>query len=181
MSGSCTETEDEPATMGALLAEAEQRGRKLALAELDAAIETARREERERSAERETEINAEWSDRSAERLAAGFDKLKHDLACQIGKELCRVLQPFLDEAVCRRAEEQLLALLDEELATSRDVVLEVRAPEVLHERLGQLLHKKNIAVAITQSEELELVMRDGASRFENMAARWMNALRAPAA
>lgn len=160
------------------LDDAREEGRAEACAAFEARLEQMREEERAASAQREAELVNEWTDRYAAVLGSALETLNDDLRHAVGSAVSAVLQPFLEELAREQATKAIIALLDQEMSSIQDAVLEIRAPLHLHERLSTMLQDKGLCAGLTVSPRIELVSRTGTSRFESMAAQWIAQIKA---
>ncbi len=140
--------------------------------EVAALVAAVRQEERTNYESREAVIAAEWSARCAAVTGTALAGLLQELHGSIGKALTDVLRPLLPDALHRRATTELLALLNRELSTLNGEFLEVRAPPEMHAELREVLDQLGIHVALTEFESVEVVSKNGISRFEQLAEAW---------
>ena len=140
--------------------------------ETAAMISAAREEEQQAAESRQSAIVAEWTARCAEIVVSALSSLKQDLQKSVGKALDDVLQPLLPVALRHRATAILFELLDREFETAGDEVLEVRAPKEMHEKLRVMLDQQSIQAVLTESLKIEVLSRQGPSRFECLADAW---------
>ena len=160
----------------ALIDQAYERGRQDGLngwAPRESALRAAFREE---LAEQEARLNGAWALHSASTVTAAAEAAFQHLRMALEQAVCAVLLPFLDEAIRARAAARLVELLAAEMAGGTGPILEIRAPALLHAPLAKSLEERGIIAALTESETIEIAARDGRSRFESMAQRWMAVL-----
>ena len=148
--------------------------------EAEAMISAARDEENGRSMAREANLTAKWSARCVALAETGFSNLRLELQTAIGDALNDVLQAFLPEAIRQRTVSQLFELLDREMAAAGTELLELRLPGELHEDFRRMLERKGMAVVLTESGHIEILSRHSVSRFESLAERWIEQVRASA-
>ena len=156
-----------------LIDEAYARGRRDQRAEMLTNSETLQDEHRNALALQEAELNVTWECRVSTDLASSVAAAFQGVRQRLEVSIHEVLRPFLDEAVVKAASAQLISQICMEVARSSSPIIEIRSPATLHARLEELLSEKGIAVSLSERDVIEVTARDGTSRFESMAARWI--------
>ncbi len=160
-----------------LLAEAHETGRRRALAELAKEIADARSAERSVWEEAMRCEELKWSERFARLSEENLQRLKEQLKNWLSDAVTQVLSPFVEAQINDKAVKELLLLLDGAISNPTDAILEIRAPEALHDRITNLLNMKGLAASLADSETVEIIARNETKIFESMAARWIEELR----
>ena len=132
------------------------------LAEAEETIATLQAEH----ARAEEELRQRLGEALAERIGVEIGRGLDGLLSQLEGALTQVLTPFLSQAARDRAVTELKALLQRELASAAEPVVELRAPAELHEMLSTL------NVGLVQAETVEIVFAGERQRFEELSARW---------
>lgn len=132
------------------------------LAEAEETIATLRAEHARAGEELRQQLGEALAERIGAEIARGFD----GLLSQLEGALTQVLTPFLSQAARDRAVTELKALLQRELASAAEPVVELRAPAELHEMLSTL------NVKLIEAEAVEIVFAGERQRFEELSARW---------
>ena len=94
----------------------------------------------------------------------------------IEEAVYEVLVSFLGEVLGRKATDELLMLLRQSMAETREPLLEVKAPSHVLLRLDEIMTEQP-NICFTESDEISLNFEAGAARFEELASHWANVLR----
>ncbi len=132
------------------------------------------------AAARETQLTEQLSGGAASQFADQVKVAFADLQFSIEQAVFEALVPFLNLEVSRKATSELLVLLQKAQSESADPLFEIRAPLHLIEHLRSALSRDGLSLTLQDGPEVELVFRSASIRFEELAARWIDALKGPA-
>lgn len=112
-------------------------------------------------------------------LSSGLGTALRDNGRQIGDAVAQALQPFLSEAVTKRAVEELCAILTDLTVANLGMQVEVTGPSDTFEAVRQGLPPSLAdALKFTPGEGIEITVKAGASLLETRIGAWLEELRA---
>lgn len=159
------------------IAEAYEKGLLEGRSDLLAAVEGARQEERERAAQREAELEADWARRCSGELATLVQSEFLLLRQHLESALVDVLAPFLMEGVASRVQDSLSSLLLDILRDEKDAALEVRCPAPMLDMISSALGERGFRVPITEATEIEVITHAGSRRLAVLTESWLASIR----
>jgi hypothetical protein len=157
--------------------EAYERGRTEASAESEAHLASVLAEHDACSAVREAELIAQWSSRFATEVANELATALTMMRQEIESALQRVLEPFLVSESARKLISILLRTIDDELAGTGQLPIEIAAPQHLHDPLRSQCEQRGWSMPLTESPEIRVAFRGGLLRFDEMSAQWSAAVK----
>jgi hypothetical protein len=123
-----------------VVAEAEERGRREGTAAANAEAERARSDAEAAFERRMGHERRQWTETQADLLAARIAEGLHEIETRLATDAARILLPFLETAVRRKALDELAGTLHEILTDSRHTGLTITGPEdllaMIRSRLG---------------------------------------------
>lgn len=127
-------------------------------------------------AERERELELRLGEDLGRRLQSEVLRAVEGLLQAVEESLSQALTPFLNEHVRAKAIAELTELIRREIQRSDSPVLEIRAPTRLHDALRAVGDEANVSIAVAPSEIIEVVLTTERRRFEELSARWLEAI-----
>lgn len=106
--------------------------------------------------------------RLSEEMKAGLVTLQR----AIEDAVVDVLLPFLGAAACRRASDDLLALVRQAIDDMAEPVVELRVPGPLLDACRQTIEAASLPACLAEGDEIELVFADRSLRFEELSRQW---------
>lgn len=148
--------------------------------ELEDALAAANRlneAEKTRAAAREDEISHQLGVAMADSINTALTLGLAELQRTIETAVRDVLVPFLGLSASKKAATELIGLIQEEVAHNSETVLEVRAPQHLHQFLEPVFGSSETAIVLDSASSVEVVCPNHRARFETLAERWVDAVR----
>lgn len=105
-------------------------------------------------------------------LERGLTSFRQD----VEEVLAEVLRPFLTLSISKKACEELLRLIVQELRESRDPPLEVRVPEELLGVIEPYLSDVNAAATMGECDHVEIIFHNRKTRFAELSRKWLAGL-----
>jgi hypothetical protein len=126
--------------------------------------------------ERERELERCLGEDLGRRLESEISKSVGALLEAIEESLVQALTPFLNEQTRLKAITELTEMVRHELQRSDLPVLEIRAPARFHEALRSAADGANTSMTLAPSEIVEVILTAERRRFEELSARWVDAI-----
>jgi hypothetical protein len=126
--------------------------------------------------ERERELELRLGEELGRRLQSDISRSIEDLLEALEESLVHVLTPFLKEHARQKAIAELAEMVRREIQRSDTPVLEIRAPTRLHDALRAVGEEAKVSIAVAPSEIIEVVLTTERRRFEELSARWLEAI-----
>jgi hypothetical protein len=156
--------------------EAFAKGRAEASAELALEHQKEIADLRARHAEEIDALKQRLEEQAAARIAAGFGEMADRLALALGDQAARVLAPVMDEALAKRAVENLAGMVRHGLAAGEGIAITVRGPLALFEALKALLPEAT-AFRHVESDDVDLTVEMGEAILVTRMAAWSDTVR----
>ncbi|PST26128.1 hypothetical protein C7U60_03580 [Mesorhizobium plurifarium] len=156
--------------------EAFAQGRAEASAELSLEHRKAIADLEVRHAEEIASLTRRLEEQAAGRIAAGFGEMADRLALALGDQTARVLAPVMDEALAKRAVENLAGMVRHGLAAGEGLTITVRGPLALFEALKALL-PETTAFRHAESGDVDLTVEMGEAILVTRMAAWSDTVR----
>ncbi|MEH3147643.1 MAG: hypothetical protein PGN34_20370 [Methylobacterium frigidaeris] len=163
----------------ALLREGEERGRRAALAEAQAALAAAGEAaearlaaERAAFAERLEAERRSWGEAQADPLAAGLSAALGDIETRLADRVAEALVPVLDAVLRRQAADELRAVLARLMADPDHPAIRVAGPEDLLTALAARLGPEAGAVTFVPGDGVEVRVTADRTVIETQLAAW---------
>lgn len=128
--------------------------------------------ERRFHARREEMLREELGTELACLLTARISKGVRELQQELEAALADVLRPFLAQRATKLAISALARLIETELQSEPQPVLEVRAPRDLHDLIRPAMETAGLSTSLSDASRIEVVFKSRTSRFEQLASRW---------
>jgi hypothetical protein len=161
-------SKEEAARIAEAHASGAESGKAAALATMEAKLE----EQRALSAQQLEAEREVWAAREGQKLAAQLTAGLNALEAQIGDAAARVLAPFLDAQVSRRAVAQLRSELEVLLTKDARLSLSIAGPEDLLQALREELADKACSVTYAASDACDVRISADQTLLETRLAAW---------
>ncbi len=132
----------------------------------------------EQRAEALADIETRYAD-TADTIVRMVQTSLEDLRHLVADSVADILRPFLLDAVADRSVQALLDALDRVMREPETPLIEIQGPEQLVEAIAQRVRQKNLAVACSAGDPVDVKLRIGRSTLELQLTEWVAALHAP--
>ena len=143
---------------------------------LAASLESAQ-QERHAAVTRERELSHRLGEELALRLGQDIRSGLTQLQAEIELAICDILSPFLEQQACRRSADSLRTMIAQSLSDTTEPLVEVRAPSLMHDAVRSAVEAAGMQVELLEGHHIELTIGTQVTRFEGLAARWIEVLK----
>ncbi|PDT85884.1 hypothetical protein [Sinorhizobium sp. BJ1] len=169
-------------TMPEIDVEAERReafvqGRTEAAAELTLEHQRELAELKARHAEELDAVKHRLAEETASKLAAGFAEITERLALALGDQTARVLAPVMEEALIKRAVEDLATMIRQGIGAGEGLTITVKGSPVLFEALKQYMDDDMLAFRHVATDDIDLTVEMGEAVLVTRMAAWSETVR----
>jgi hypothetical protein len=123
-----------------------------------------------------TAARSTWCEAEGPKLAEQLLTAIGDMHNSLAGSVERVLTPFVGEAVREEAVRQLRAAVDDLIATSHGISMEVSGPEDLLDAVRASLSGAGVAVSYIVNEASDVQIKAGGSIVETRIAEWLRCI-----
>jgi hypothetical protein len=159
-----------------IVAEAEERGRREALAGAKAEADHERAEAEVAFERRMGNERRRWTEAQADRLAAGIADGLRGIETRLAADVARVLIPFLEASMRQKAINDLTVTLREILAEGRNTGLTMTGPEDLLAMVRGRLGADAASVSYVVDEAADVHVAGGETFIETQLRAWTDRL-----
>jgi hypothetical protein len=170
------EIPDEPGILARKLEDAFEQGRQAGEAAARQDFAARLNDERERFVRDLRAQRQAWSLEQGERLSQQLAQGLCELENRLAECLARILEPFVKEALRRRAVDEFCALAASVLREQADAVFAMKAPRDLLEAIAQNLGPLAAKIDTAVSDRCEIEALSGLSAVETRLSYWLNSL-----
>ncbi|MCA1441194.1 hypothetical protein I6F07_13420 [Ensifer sp. IC4062] len=157
--------------------EAFAQGRAEASAELIFEHERAIAELKARHAEEMEALTRRLEEEVAGRLASKIAEMTERLALGLGDQTARVLAPVMEEALLKRAIEDLAQMVRQGLGSGEGCVITVKGPLALFEALKRHLPDQTTLFRHIETNDIDLAVEMGDAVLVTRMAAWSDTIR----
>ncbi|APG90003.1 hypothetical protein [Sinorhizobium americanum] len=157
--------------------EAFAQGRAEAAAELAFEHQREIAELKARHAEELDAVKHRLAEDTASKLAAGFSQITERLALALGDQAARVLAPVMEEALIKRAVEDLAAMIRQGIGAGEGLTITVKGSPVLFEALKQHLDDDTLVFRHVVADDIDLTVELGEAVLVTRMAAWSETVR----
>lgn len=152
-------------------------GRAEASAELILEHEREVAELKARHAEEVEALMQRLEEEVAGRLASRFAEMTERLALVLGDQTARVLAPVMEEALLKRAIEDLAQMVRQGLGAGEGCVITVKGPLTLFEALKRHVPDDTMSVRHIETNDIDLAVEIGDAVLVTRMAAWSDTVR----
>ncbi|HXV30949.1 MAG TPA: hypothetical protein VD840_11515 [Sinorhizobium sp.] len=113
----------------------------------------------------------------ARKLAAHFTEMTERLALALGDQTARVLAPVMEEALLKRAIENLAEMVRQGMATGEGLTITVKGPLALFEALKRHLPDDTVVFRHVETADVDLTVEFGEAILVTRIAAWSDTVR----
>lgn len=157
--------------------EAFAQGRAEATAELAFEHQRELAELKARHAEELEGLKHRLAEDTASKLAAGFAEITGRLALALGDQTARVLAPVMQEALIKRAVEDLATMIRQGIGAGEGLTITVKGSPVLFEVLKQHLDDDTLVFRHVVADDIDLTVEMGEAVLVTRMAAWSDTVR----
>ncbi|MGZ2375046.1 hypothetical protein FB004_109116 [Sinorhizobium medicae] len=156
--------------------EAYAQGRAEARAEISLEHQKEIADLKARHSEEMVALTRRLEEQAAGKIAAGFGEMADRLALLLGDQTARVLAPVMDDALAKRAVDNLAGMVRHGLSAGEGITVTVRGPLALFETLKALL-PETTAFHYVESGDVDLTVEVGEAILVTRMAAWSDTVR----
>ncbi len=157
--------------------EAFAQGRAEATAELAFEHQREVAELKARHAEEVEALKQRLAEETASKLAANFAQIIERLALAVGDQAARVLAPVMEEALLKRAIEDLATMIRQGIGAGEGLTITVKGPPALFEALKEHLADDTMVFRHLPADDIDLTVEIGEAVLVTRMSAWSDTVR----